>query len=93
MILEASFLIDLIADDDGATAKLCEIDDKRVTVPTLAYTEVGVGIESGTPQAQRFEAVRRSCPSFRTTTRPHDVPWTCNASCARTGSRSVRLTS
>lgn len=57
MILDASFLIDLIADDDGATAKLREIDDERLAVPTLAYTEVGVGIDSGTTQAQQFETV------------------------------------
>jgi predicted nucleic acid-binding protein len=57
VILDASFLVDLVADDDGATAKLREIDDERLIVPTLAYTEVGVGIGANTPQARRFEAV------------------------------------
>jgi predicted nucleic acid-binding protein len=62
VILDASFLIDLIADDDGAVAKLREIDDERLTVPTLAYTEVGVSLGSGTPQAQRFESIMDQLP-------------------------------
>jgi len=57
VILDASFLIDLIAEDDGAVAKLNEIEDRRLIVPTLAYTEVGVGLEPDTPDARRFEAV------------------------------------
>ena len=90
MILDASFLIDLIADDDGATAKLHEIDDdERLSVPTLAYTEVGVGIDSGTTQAQQFEMVMEGLAS-RTTRKPHGVLWTCSTNCARRGSRSVR---
>lgn len=57
MILDAPFLIDLLADDAGAVAKLEEIDDRLLTVPTLAYTEVGVGIDPDTPSGQRFETV------------------------------------
>lgn len=57
MILDASFLIDLIAGDEGAVAKLHEIDDHRLLVPTLGYTEVGVGIDPGSATARRFEAV------------------------------------
>jgi len=57
MILDVSFLIDLIADDAGAVAKLDEIDDRQLVVPTLAYTEVGVGLDPGTATADRFEAV------------------------------------
>lgn len=57
MILDASFLIDLLAEDPGAVAKLEEVDDRRLSVPTLAYTEVGVGIEPNTPASRRFEGV------------------------------------
>lgn len=57
MILDASFLIDLLADDAGAIAKLEEIDDGLLTVPTLAYTEVGIGIDPDSTAADRFESV------------------------------------
>lgn len=57
MILDSSFLIDLLADDDASVAKLREIDDRRLTVPTLVYTEVGIGIDPDTPEAQHFETV------------------------------------
>lgn len=55
MILDSSFLIDLLAEDDAAVAKLREIDDHRLIVPTLVYTEVAVGIDSNTPEGRRFE--------------------------------------
>lgn len=57
MILDATFLIDLIAGDPAATAKLEEMSDRLLAVPTLAYTEVGVGIRPDTAEARRFEAV------------------------------------
>jgi predicted nucleic acid-binding protein len=57
VILDASFLIDLLASDAGATAKLAEIDDELLTVPTLAYTEVGVGLDSETDEGREFEAI------------------------------------
>jgi predicted nucleic acid-binding protein len=57
VILDATFLIDLVAEDDGAVAKLDEIADRLCTVPTLAYTDVGVGIGADTTEAHRFEAV------------------------------------
>lgn len=57
MILDATFLIDLVAEDAGAVAKLDEITDRWCAVPTLAYTEVGVGLEADSPEARRFEAV------------------------------------
>lgn len=57
MILDASFLIDLVAEDPGAVAKLDEIEDRPISVPTLAYTAVGVGIDPETAAGQRFEAV------------------------------------
>ena len=57
MILDAAFLIDLVAEDDGAVAKLEEISDQRCAVPTLAYTEVGVGLDPDGPEARRFDAV------------------------------------
>jgi len=57
VILDATFLIDLIAEDDGAIAKLNEISDRLCAVPTLAYTEVGVGLGTDAPETRRFEAV------------------------------------
>lgn len=57
MILDATFLIDLVAEDAGAVAKLEEIDDRRLTVPTLAYTEVGIWIDPNAAPADRFESV------------------------------------
>ncbi|MEF8839765.1 MAG: PIN domain-containing protein [Haloarculaceae archaeon] len=57
MILDATFLIDLVAEDDGAVAKLDEISDRLCAVPTLAYTEVGVGLRADASQARRFDAV------------------------------------
>lgn len=57
MILDATFLIDLIAEDAGAVAKLAEIDDELCVVPTQASTEVGMGIDTETDEARRFESV------------------------------------
>lgn len=57
MILDACFLIDLLARDEGAIAKLDEISDQLLAVPTLVYTEVGVGIDPETTQGHRFEEV------------------------------------
>jgi len=57
MILDASFLIDLMANDRAAVAKLDELDRKQLTVPTLVYTEVGVGLDAGSPQEAQFESV------------------------------------
>ncbi|AXG06652.1 type II toxin-antitoxin system VapC family toxin [Haloplanus rubicundus] len=56
MILDSSFLIDLLAEDTGAVAKLEEIDDELLAVPTLVYTEVGVGLDGGSDGERRFEA-------------------------------------
>lgn len=57
MILDACFLIDLLAADEAAVAKLEEIDDELLAVPTLAYTEVGVGIDADSTEGQRFEEI------------------------------------
>lgn len=57
MILDSSFLIDLMADDSAAVAKMSELDRQQLTVPTLVYTEVGSGLESGSTQERRFESV------------------------------------
>lgn len=57
MILDASFLVDLMAEDAGAVAKLDEIEDRLLTVPTLAYTEVGVGIDPETATGRRFDEI------------------------------------
>lgn len=57
MILDTSFLIDLLAADDAAVAKLAEISDRQLTVPTLVYTEVGVGFDSETATEARFEEI------------------------------------
>jgi Predicted nucleic acid-binding protein, contains PIN domain len=57
VILDSSFVIDLLADDDAAVAKLDEIADRQLTVPTLVYTEVGVGFDPETATAARFEEI------------------------------------
>lgn len=62
MILDATFLIDLLAGDAGAAAKLAEIDNRPVSVPTLAYTEVAVGIDPETDDGRTFESVMDRLP-------------------------------
>lgn len=57
MILDACFLIDLLADDTAAVAKLDEISDELLAVPTLTYTEVGIGIDPTSEEGQRFEEI------------------------------------
>ena len=57
MILDSSFLIDLMDEDAGAVAKMEELDRARLTVPTLVYTEVGTGLDAGSPPAEAFEAM------------------------------------
>ncbi|WP_336001198.1 PIN domain-containing protein [Halorientalis halophila] len=57
MILDACFLIDLLDGDDAAVAKLDEIRDEHLVVPTLVYTEVGVGIDPNSGTGRRFEDV------------------------------------
>lgn len=57
MILDACFLIDLLDGDDAAVAKLDEIRTDWLVVPTLAYTEVGVGIDPETRTGRRFEEI------------------------------------
>lgn len=46
MILDSSFLIDLMASDEAAVAKLEELvaDGKPLGVPALTVTEVGTGL-------------------------------------------------
>jgi len=57
VILDSTILIDLLAADDAAVAKLAEISDHQLTVPTLVYTEVGVRVDSETATAARFEEI------------------------------------
>jgi len=57
MILDACFLIDLLADDAATVAKLDEIHDRLLAVPTLTYTEVGVGFDPASQESQRFEEI------------------------------------
>lgn len=57
MILDACFLIDLLADDAAAVAKLDEIHDELLAVPTLTYTEVGIGLDPASEEGQRFEEI------------------------------------
>lgn len=57
MILDACFLIDLLADETAAVAKLDEISDELLAVPTLTYTEVGIGIDPTSDEGQRFEEI------------------------------------
>lgn len=62
MILDACFLIDLLEGDDAAVAKLDEISDGFLVVPTLVYTEVAVGIDPETATGERFEEIMDSIP-------------------------------
>lgn len=57
MILDSCFLIDLLAGDDAAIAKLDEIADEMLVVPTLVFTEVAVGIDPATPEGNRFDDI------------------------------------
>lgn len=57
MILDACFLIDLLAEDSAAVAKLDEIHDELLAVPTLTYTEVGVGLAPDSDTQRRFEDI------------------------------------
>lgn len=57
MILDASFLIELLAEDAGAVAKLDEIADRLLTIPTLTYTEVASGINPTTQTGHRFDVI------------------------------------
>lgn len=57
MILDACFLIDLLAGDTAAVAKLNEIADELLAVPTHTYTEVGIGIDPTSDEGQRFEEI------------------------------------
>lgn len=62
MILDACFLIDLLDGDEAAVAKLDELSEELLVVPTLVYTEVGVGIEPDTEMESRFEEVMADVP-------------------------------
>lgn len=62
MILDACFLIDLLAEDPGAVAKLDEISDELLVVPTLVYTEVGIGIDPTTATGRKFDNILDEIP-------------------------------
>ncbi|CCQ34481.1 putative ribonuclease VapC protein [Halorhabdus tiamatea SARL4B] len=62
MILDSCFLIDLLDSEAAAVAKLEEIDDELLVVPTLVYTEVAVGIGPETSTGERFEAIMDDVP-------------------------------
>lgn len=62
MILDACFLIDLLEGDDAAVAKLNEISDDLLVVPTLVYTEVAVGIDPETATGERFDEIMDKIP-------------------------------
>ena len=62
MILDACFLIDLLAEDAGAVAKLDEINDELLVVPTLVYTEVGIGIDPTTSTGKQFDDILDDIP-------------------------------
>lgn len=57
MMLDACFVIDLLAGDEAAVAKLDEIADGLLVVPTLVYTEVAVGIDPTTPAGEQFQRI------------------------------------
>lgn len=62
MILDACFLINLLDGDEAAVAKLDEISDELLVVPTLVSTEVGVGIDPDSEIKTRFEDVMADVP-------------------------------
>jgi len=62
MILDACFLIDLLAEDAGAVAKLDEINDELLVVPTLVYTEVAIGLDPTTSTGQQFDDILDDIP-------------------------------
>jgi len=62
VILDAGFLIDLLADDAGAVAKLNESDDKLLVVPTLVYTKIGIGIDPSTATGRQFGDILDDIP-------------------------------
>ncbi|MFW5920076.1 MAG: type II toxin-antitoxin system VapC family toxin [Halanaeroarchaeum sp.] len=62
MILDSCFLIDVLADEAAAVAKLEEISEDPLVVPTLVYTEVAVGVDPETSTGERFEDVMDDVP-------------------------------
>jgi tRNA(fMet)-specific endonuclease VapC len=62
VILDACFLIDLLDADDAAVAKLDEIGDGLLVVPTLVYTEVAVGLDPEAATGKRFEEIMDDVP-------------------------------
>ena len=63
MLLDSSFLIDLLDEDPGAIAKLDELEDEQtpVGIPALVVTEVGVGLDIVREQ-QLFDDMIASVP-------------------------------
>jgi predicted nucleic acid-binding protein len=57
MLLDTTFLIDLLERDPDAVEKLDELVDSRaaVVISTLTVFEVGIGLETG--ERERFEGV------------------------------------
>lgn len=45
MLLDSSFLIDLVAEDGGAIAKLEEIETDPVVVSAITIYEIGLGLD------------------------------------------------
>lgn len=62
MILDTCFIIDLLGGEPRAQAKLEELADRHLRVPTITYTEVAIGLEPGTESAARFDAVMDQIP-------------------------------
>ena len=63
MLLDSSFLIDLLDEDADAVAKLDELEDEQtpVGIPALVVTEVGVGLDIVREQ-QLFDDMIGSVP-------------------------------
>jgi predicted nucleic acid-binding protein len=57
MILDSSFLMDLMDEDAGVVAKMEPLDRDQLTVPTIVYTEFETGLDAGSSQAEAFEAM------------------------------------
>ena len=62
MILDSCFLIDLLAEEAAAVAKLEQIKDELLVVPTLVYTEVAVGLDPNGATNERFEETMDDVP-------------------------------
>ena len=57
MIIDSSFLIDLMDECTRTVAKTDELDRNQLKIPTLVYTGVLMGLDAGISQVGTFEAM------------------------------------